>query len=285
MVGVNLPSRLCPQPDSGSDADLGARSPTPVTLVTGASSGIGAELARVFARNGHALVLIARRIGRLEALADELKVLGQKAPLLMSCDLAARNAVTDIGAALRASNVAPQFVVNNAGYGLVGNADQLDRADQLGMIDLNVRLVTDLSLAFLDSLQLQRGGLLNVASVAGFLPGPRSAVYYASKAFVLSFGEALHAELRSCGVKVTTLCPGPVATEFQARSGVLEQRTTWPLGVSARRVAEAGYQGLMAGRRVVVPGLPNKLLIACSRIIPRRVLLNLVDRRQRLRSH
>ena len=154
------------------------------------------------------------------------------------------------------------------------------------MIDLNIRALTDLSLSFVDSLARHRGGILNVASVAGFLPGPGSAVYYASKAFVLSFSEALHRELKPRGIRVTCLCPGPVATEFQARAGIAEAAPPWPLAVSAERVAEAGYRGLMRGQRVVVPGLANKLLAALApRFVPRGILLAQLDARQLKRAN
>jgi hypothetical protein len=149
------------------------------------------------------------------------------------------------------------------------------------MIDLNVRALTDLSLAFVESLQRHRGGLLNVASVAGFFPGPGSAVYYAGKAYVLSLSEALHAELAPLGVRVTCLCPGPVATEFQARAGIADKEVAWPLAVSARQVAAEGYAGLMRGRRLVVPGAANRLVTGLvSRFVPRRILLAMLDARQ-----
>jgi short-subunit dehydrogenase len=144
-----------------------------------------------------------------------------------------------------------------------------------------VRTLTDLSLAFVESLARHRGGLLNVGSVAGFIPGPRSAVYYASKAFVLSFSEALHVELKPKGVRVTCLCPGPVATEFQARAGVAEERLPRLLTQTAEQVAEEGYRGLMAGRRLVVPGLGNRAVAGLvPRIMPRGLLLGLLAKRQ-----
>jgi short-subunit dehydrogenase len=254
---------------------------TPVALITGASAGIGAELARVFARHGHALVLVARREERLNALAAEIAATGGPKPLVLAIDLAQPGAAARIGEALGARALEPQFIVNNAGFGLVGRAAMLDRGEQLGMIDLNVRAVTDLSLSFVDSLERHRGGILNVASVAGFLPGPGSAVYYAGKAFVLSLTEALHKELAPSGIRVCCLCPGPVATEFQARAGITETAPPWPLGVSAARVAEAGYRGLMRGQRVVLPGLANKLIaMLVPRFAPRRVLLAQLDARQ-----
>jgi short-subunit dehydrogenase len=254
---------------------------TPVTLITGASAGIGRELALVFARHGHELVLVARREQRLNELAAMIEATGRPKPLVLATDLARPEAAKRIGEALAARGLEPQAIVNNAGFGLVGRAAELPLRDQLGMIDLNIRALTDLSLSFIDSLEQHRGGLLNVASVAGFLPGPGSAVYYAGKAFVLSFSEALHRELAPRGIRVTCLCPGPVATEFQARAGIAETAPPWPLAVSAERVAEAGYRGLMRGQRVVVPGLANKLLAALvPRFVPRDVLLAQLDSRQ-----
>jgi short-subunit dehydrogenase len=152
------------------------------------------------------------------------------------------------------------------------------------MIDLNVRALTDFSLAFIDSLTRQRGGLLNVASVASFLPGPNSAVYYAGKAFVLSFTEALSRELKPQGVRVTALCPGPVQTEFQVRAGVAGTKPTPILTVSAERVAEEGYAGLMAGKRIVIPGAPNKIAAFLPRLVPRGVVLALMGARQERRK-
>ena len=252
----------------------------PVTVITGASAGIGVALARVFARNGHALALVARREDRLRALADEIAATGSPKPLLIVADLQRSDAARGIGEALAAQGAEPQFMVNNAGFGLVGTAAALDRGEQLAMIDVNMRALTDLSLAFVDSLARHRGGILNVGSMAGFLPGPGMAVYYATKAYVLSFSEALHSELKSRGVRVTVLCPGPVPTEFAARAGLSDSMAPGILTQSAERVAEAGYRGLMQGRRMIVPGLANKLVTLLIRVFPRRLLLAIVDRRQ-----
>ena len=258
---------------------------TPVAIITGASAGIGRELARVFARNGHALVLVARRAERLNELADEIAEAYGPRPTVLPVDLAQPDAAARIGEALVARSLEPQYIVNNAGFGLVGRAAALDRGEQLGMIDLNMRTLTDLSLAFVGSLSRHRGGLLNVASIAGVMPGPGSAVYYASKAFVLSFSEALHQEFAPLGIRVTCLCPGPVASEFQARAGIAEAAPPWPLAVAAERVAAEGYRGLMRGRRVVVPGWGSKLLFALMpRIVPRAFLLSRLEARQAGRS-
>jgi hypothetical protein len=144
--------------------------------------------------------------------------------------------------------------------------------------------LTELSLAFVDSLARHKGGLLNVGSLAGFLPGPGSAVYYASKAYVLSFTEALHSEFKSRGIRVTALCPGPVPTEFAARAGIKSDRKPGWLTKSAEEVAEAGYRGLMRGQRIVMPGLANKLITVLVRVLPRRFLLRLVGTRQSRRG-
>jgi uncharacterized protein len=253
----------------------------PITVITGASAGIGVALARVFARNGHALALVARREDRLRALAEEIAAAGGVRPLVIVADLQWPGAVNQIADALAAQVAEPQYIVNNAGFGLVGSAASLDRDEQLTMIDVNMRALTALSLAFVDSLARQRGGILNVGSMTGFLPGPGMAVYYATKAYVLSFTEALHSELAPRGIKVAVLCPGPVPTEFAERAG-LKGGSLAPnfLTQSAEYVAEAGYRGLMEGHRTIVPGLLNRLLTILIRLIPRRYLLAVVDRRQ-----
>jgi uncharacterized protein len=251
----------------------------PVTLITGASSGIGTALARVFAAHDHELVLIARREQNLAAIAATLTVSGKPDPTVLAIDLAQRDAVPRIAERLGALGLEPDTVVNNAGFGLVGSAEALDRAEQLAMIDLNIRVLTELSLTFADSLERHRGGILNVASVAAFLPGPGMAVYYASKAYVLSFSEALHHELKPRGVRVTAVCPGPVRTEFQRRAGVREERYTPVATLSAEQVADDAYRGLQRGARLVVPGVANKLIAFATRLAPRGVLVAASGRR------
>ena len=251
-----------------------------VTLITGASAGIGAELARVFAANGHRVALVARRADRLTKLADEIVARGGAAPIVLPCDLAQPDAGDKIAAILAAAGVEVDYVVNNAGFGLFGKAIERDRADQLGIIAVNIRALTELSLRFSDSLIRHRGGILNVASVAGFLPGPGMAVYYASKAYVLSFTEALRAELAPRGVRVTVLCPGPVPSEFQARAGFLPGIDSAILNVSPADVAQAGYRGLMANKRTVLPGLGIKIVPFLLRLFPRGFILAAVARLQ-----
>jgi uncharacterized protein len=252
----------------------------PVALITGASAGIGVELARVFAAHGHELVLVARRQERLTALAEEIATSGRPRPTVLALDLERRDAGAALAGELSAHGLEPAYVVNNAGFGLCGRAAKLSRDEQLAMIDLNIRVLTELSLAFVDSLERHRGGILNVASVAGFLPGPGMAVYYASKAYVLSFSEALHHELAGRGIKVTALCPGPVATEFQARSGMRLPTAAKAIELPAGRVAQIGYDALMRGQRVAIAGAGNRLAVFLMRFLPHALLMAAVDRRR-----
>jgi uncharacterized protein len=249
----------------------------PVVLITGASSGIGVALAKVFAAHGHELALVARRGDRLEALAGEIATTGRPRPTLITVDLERRDGASAIAAELSSLGLEPAIVVNNAGFGLRGAAAALSRDEQLAMIDLNVRALTELSLMFVDSLARHRGGILNVASLAAFVPGPGMAVYYASKAYVLSFSEALHRELSERGVRVTALCPGPVPTEFQARAGLSLPAAARMLELSAERVAQIGYDAFMAGKRVVIAGIGNRIVVSLMRLVPHALLLRLVD--------
>ena len=249
----------------------------PIVLITGASSGIGAALAKVFASHGHELALVARRGDRLEALADEIAAAGRPQPTVFTADLERRDGASAIAAELSSRGLEPAIVVNNAGFGLRGEAATLSRDEQLAMIDLNVRALTELSLMFVDSVARHRGGILNVASLAAFLPGPGMAVYYASKAYVLSFSEALHRELSGRGVRVTALCPGPVPTEFQDRAGLSLPAAARMLELSAERVAQIGYDAFKAGQRVVIAGIGNRVLVSFMRLVPHALLLRLVD--------
>lgn len=251
-----------------------------MTLITGASAGIGADLVRVFASNGHRVAMVARRADRLQALAAEIAAKGLPAPIAIPCDLEQVDAGDRIAAALTNAGVECEFVVNNAGFGLFGRAVELDRKEQLAMIAVNIRALTDLSLRFADSVIRNRGGILNVASIAGFLPGPGMAVYYASKAYVLSFTEALRGELSGKGVRVTALCPGPVPSEFQTRAGFEPGLDSVVLNVSSAEVAAQAYQGLMANKRAVLPGLGIKIVPLMLRLFPRGFVLAAVARFQ-----
>jgi short-subunit dehydrogenase len=244
-----------------------------VTLITGASAGIGMELARVFAANGHRVVLAARRAERLNQLAGEITAAGGAPPIVLPCDLEKVDACSAIEAALAAQGVEVEYLVNNAGFGMFGHAIKRDRNDQLGMIAVNIGALTDLTLRFADQLIRHRGGVLNIGSIAGFLPGPGMAVYYASKAYVLSFSEAMRRELAPQGVRVTVVCPGPVPTEFQVRAGFAPGFDTAVLSVSPAEVARQAYRGLMANKRAVLPGLGIKMVPFLLRLFPRSFIL------------
>jgi short-subunit dehydrogenase len=256
-----------------------------VVLITGASGGIGAELARVFARHGHDLALVARSQPALEALADDIAAAGGPRPLVIPLDLAEPGAGAELASALVAQGARPVMLVNNAGFGLAGRSAELDRAEQIEMIDLNIRTLSDLTFRFLPDLMAARGRILNVASVAGFLPGPGMAVYHATKAYVVSFSQAIGQELRGAGVSVSTLCPGVTATGFHARAGLSASLLRGMPSMTAAAVAEAGYAGLMAGRRLIVPGVFNRVTVALVGLMPKALLLPLMDRLQTRRRH
>ena len=244
-----------------------------VTLITGASAGIGTELARIFAAKGHRVALTARRVDRLNELAREIVAAGGAQPIVIPCDLEQADACETIEGALAAAGVELEYLVNNAGFGVFGRAFKRDRNEQLGMITVNIRALTDLTLRFTDQLIRNRGGILNIGSIAGFLPGPGMAVYYASQAYVLSFSEAMRRELAPQGVRVTVVCPGPVLTEFQARAGVKPGFDSAILEVSAAEVARQGYEGLMANKRAVLPGALIKLVPFLLRLFPRSFIV------------
>jgi short-subunit dehydrogenase len=257
-------------------------------LVTGASGGIGRELARAFAAGGYDLVLVARSGGKLEELAAELRQRHGVAARALAKDLAAPGAPDEVFQELASAGIDADVLVNNAGFATFGPFTETDLATELEEIRLNVLALTHLTKRFLPGmLARRRGGVLNVASTAGFQPGPLMAVYYATKAYVLSFTEALAEELRGTGVTVTALCPGPTATGFQARADMEDSGlVTGPLKVmDAVTVARAGYAGFRAGKRLVVPGLMNKLLIQSVRVSPRGLVTRIVRAMQARRSH
>lgn len=239
-----------------------------VALVTGASAGLGVEFARQLSKRGHSLVLAARREERLEKLAAEL---GNVRALAI--DLSKANAAAKLMADLEANGETVEVLVNNAGFGLIGPFVELDAKRLRQMIDLNVGTLTDLCRAVAPvMIERKSGGIINVASTAAFQPGPRMAVYFATKAFVLSLTEALHEELKPHGVKVSCLCPGPTHTEFGDVAGFGGNGLFDRLAMNAAEVVETGLKGLDANRAVVVPGWVNKVTATSSRIAPRSVV-------------
>jgi uncharacterized protein len=251
----------------------------PVCLISGASAGIGAALAHVFACHGHTVVLAARRKPQLDALVAAIAELGHARPHAIAVDLGAPDGTRQLAEILASQGLEPAYVINNAGFGLLGQAAELDRERQLAMIDLNVRALTDLSLRFIPSVKKHSGGILNVASTAAFIPGPGMAVYHATKSYVLSFTEALHYELAGEGVRVCALCPGPVPTEFLDRAGIPHDYFPEFLVRSASRVARDGYRGLVDKQSVVVPGKVNRIFTLLIKLVPRAWSLALMRRR------
>lgn len=246
----------------------------PVALVTGASAGLGVDFARQLSRSGARLVLVARRKERLEALADELGN-ARAAAIDLSLPGAARQVMADVAA--HGEHV--DLLVNNAGFGLVGAFAKLDGARQRQMIDLNCGLLTELTHAVLPGmLERKRGGILNVASTAAFQPGPYSAVYYATKAFVLSFTEALHEELKDSGIHVTALCPGPTRTEFFEAAGYRGESMLEKMAMASAPVAAAGLAGLERNDAIAIPGVMNKVGAQSMRVLPRALVRKVVAR-------
>ncbi|HEX6144601.1 MAG TPA: SDR family oxidoreductase [Geminicoccaceae bacterium] len=247
-------------------------------LVTGASAGIGAELARCFARDGAGLVLVARRADRLRALADELRTRHRTEVTVLPADLAEQGAGQRIAADLAERGIGIDVLVNNAGFGGRGRLVELDPARQLDMVQVNVAALVDLSLRLLPAMVARgRGGILNVGSQAGFLPGPRMAVYYATKAFVLSFTEALAEELRGTGVTATVLAPGPVATEFADIAGMNDSKVLRLRAADAARIALAGHRAFRRGDVIVIPELAGRLGVAALRLAPRSLVRRMVN--------
>lgn len=234
----------------------GVKGPSGWTVVTGASSGIGMELARLFAADGDPLVLVARRRDRLETLAAELERKYGVETMIVAADLADPDVPAQLLAAVEATGRPIQTLVNNAGFGLRGRTATLPLERQMEMVDVNVRALTDLCLRALPGMvQRRSGGFLNVGSVASFMPGPGMAVYFATKAFVLSFSEALAEENKQHGITVTALCPGPVSTEFREVSGGGGAGRPFFPQMSPHAVAKIGHAAYRRGVVVVVPGV------------------------------
>jgi short-subunit dehydrogenase len=243
-------------------------------LITGASSGIGYELAKLFAGDRCNLVLVARNRDRLEQFATELQTQFGISARAVALDLTAASAPQLLFDQLQRDGVLVDILVNNAGYGVLGEFAQMPEQEILGQIQLNITALTLLTKLFLAPMfERGSGKIMNVASTAAFQPGPLMAVYYASKAYVLSFSEALANELRGSGVTITCFCPGPTDTNFQKRAQMENSRLFKRMGaMDARTVARDGHRGLMAGRPVVISGLRNWLVAESVRFAPRRMV-------------
>jgi len=246
---------------------------TEIVLVTGASSGIGRELAKCFAADGSRLILVARKRTALQALADELHQAHGTQSEVLTADLAEPKAPERIFEHLQSNGTKVDVLVNNAGFGAHGHFAALPEARQLEMVQVNVMALLHLTRLFLPGMiQRERGGVLNVASTAAFQPGPGMAVYYATKAFVLSFSEALTEELAGSGVTVSALCPGPTATNFAEAANARFSNKFMRATMSAEAVARIGHRGFRGRRALVVAGARNRLLSFSVRLAPRALV-------------
>jgi short-subunit dehydrogenase len=242
------------------------------TLITGASSGIGLELAKIFAEHDHDLVLVARRRDKLEDLARELTAQHGVTAHVIAKDLAAPGAAQEIFDETAQAGITVDILVNNAGFQVYGNFFEVDLDKLLAMIQVNLTTLTHLTGLFLPGMvQRGHGRVLNIGSTGSFVPGPLNAVYCATKAYVISFSEAIAEELDGTGVTATALCPGATHTEFASHANI-EDINVFKNTMSARAVAEAGYRAMMRGTRVMVPGFNNKLMAFATRFVPRRMV-------------
>lgn len=255
---------------------------TRTALITGASSGIGKALAENFAKDGYNLVLAARSIARMQALADDLQRRYKITATVIGADLETNDGAARLHADIKARNVTIDALVNNAGYGTFGEFKDSALAPELAMMHLNMNTVVVLTRLFLPDLIASRGKIMNTASTAAFQPGPYMAVYYATKAFVLSFSEAIGAELDGTGVTVTALCPGPTASGFQDKADMhasaLVKGKKLP---TSAEVAAAGYRAMQRGQRVFVPGFMNWVMAQSVRFTPRNIVTAMVKQMSR----
>jgi short-subunit dehydrogenase len=254
------------QPGSGQTA-----------LVTGASAGIGIDLAECFAKDGYDLIITARTESALRAVGDRISKTHRVKVTPIASDLGVIGAGAKLAAEIAQRGLSVDVLVNNAGFGHVGGFAWEPIEPQLGMIDLNVRALTELThIYWKGMLAKEQGGVLNVASTAAFQPGPLMAIYFASKAYVLSFSEALWEEARGTGVHVTCLCPGPTVSKFHDRARTDKTRLGQIRMMPSMAVAQQGYEGFQRNQRVVITGVRNKLLVGSGRIAPRSLLLKAV---------
>jgi uncharacterized protein len=253
---------------------------TETALITGASSGIGLHLAKEFARHKHPLVLVDPVAAEFKDIASELKITGAPSVRTIAKNLEEAGASREIFEELAADLIYIDIVVNNAGSAQRGKFWEIDIEDDMSALRLNIDAVLRLTKLFLPAMiEHRRGRILNVASVAGFEPGPLMAVYHASKAFVLSFTEALATELADTGITATALCPGPTDTDFLEKSGIVGARLFQKTSVIApEHVAKAGYEALMAGDRVAVPGVANKIIAFSRRLLPEATLAKMTEK-------
>jgi short-subunit dehydrogenase len=248
-------------------------------LITGASGGIGYELAELFAKDGHNLVLVARSTDTLKTIAEDFQSKYHIVVHIVPMNLSSADSPNELFHYLERNNITVDYLVNNAGFGTLGKFNEIELQEELDMIQLNITALTHLTKLFLKRMVERKfGRIMNVASTASFQPGPLMAVYYASKSYVLFLSEALSNELKGTGVTISALCPGPTKTGFQSRAQMEKSKlfTTSGMVMDAKKVATIGYKGMMKGKSVIIPGLANKILAQSSRISPRKLSAEVV---------
>ena len=241
------------------------------TLITGASTGIGYELAKLFAKDRHNLILVARDEGKLETAKNELSKCNVEVKIL-SLDLSKSEDIQSLFNYVEMNKLNVDILVNNAGIGTFGDFSEIEWVKEEALIDINIKVLTKLTKYFLPKIiECKNGGILNVASTAAFCSGPRMAAYYASKAYVLNLTEAIYEECKDSGIRISCLCPGPVKTTFQDKAGIKKSESAKKYLMDAEEVAKVSYKDFKKGKLIIIPGMKNKLLVIGNKLLPRRI--------------
>lgn len=239
-------------------------------LITGATAGIGYELAKLYANEGRNLILIARDEEKLEKVREKLYVLYNINIYIIVLDLSEDNFCEKVLDFVDKKNLSVDILINNAGVGSFGYLNEIEMEKELRLIDINIRALTELTKTFLPNMiEDGYGGIMNVSSTAAFCAGPKMATYYASKAYVLNFTEAIYEEVKGTGIKISCLCPGPVDTDFQEKSGIKKRPSTKKVLVSPKEVAEIAFKDFKKGKLIIIPGFKNKVIVTINKFIPR----------------
>jgi len=239
-------------------------------LITGATTGIGFELAKLYADEGRNLILVARDSEKLEEVKLELNILYNITIYTLNIDLTVNNSCEEIFNFVDKKNISVDILINNAGMGSFGYLSEIELEKEIDLINLNIKALTELTKLFLPSMiEHEEGGIMNVSSTAAFCSGPKMAVYYASKAYVLSLTEAIYEEVRGKGIKVSCLCPGPVKTKFQEKAKIKKKESSNKAMMSAKEVARIGYKNFKKGKLIIIPGFKNKAIVLINKFIPR----------------
>ena len=241
------------------------------TLITGASTGIGYELAKLFAKDRHNLILVARDEGKLETAKNELSKYNVEVKIL-SLDLSKSEDIQGLFNYVEMNKLNVDILVDNAGIGTFGDFSEIEWVKEEALIDINIKVLTKLTKYFLPKIiECKNGGILNVASTAAFCSGPRMAAYYASKAYVLNLTEAIYEECKDSGIRISCLCPGPVKTTFQDKAGIKKSESAKKYLMDAEEVAKVSYKDFKKGKLIIIPGMKNKLLVIGNKLLPRRI--------------